>query len=209
MMMARAYSEADKERLTAALLNAARDLFGQYGLAKTSISDLAGAVGIANSTFYQFFPSKEALFFAVIGQDRAESQARIMAASFEAYPDDPAAAMAAFLRATLAEIDANPLARRLLDGDEFRALAHRLTPEQVAAQRAASLDPILPYLTAYQTRGLLVAEPPAVIAAAVRALVFLALHRDEIGAGEYPAVMDVLISAVTDGLTRPAAFEGE
>lgn len=199
--MARAFSDDEKAALQIRLVEAGRTLFGQYGLRKTSIGDLAGAAGIANSTFYQFFPSKEALFLYVVAQDRAATQAQVMAQSFEAYAD-PAEAIAAFLRVTLAAIEANPLARRLLDPAEFQALAARLTPEQIARQRADSLDPLQPYIEAFQARGLLVAEPPEVVVSAIRSLVFLALHREEIGAEVYPQALDLLIRAVAAGLVR-------
>ena len=199
--MARAFSDDEEAALQIRLAEAGRTLFGQYGLRKTSIGDLAGAAGIANSTFYQFFPSKEALFLYVVAQDRAATQAQVMAQSFEAYAD-PAEAIAAFLRVTLAAIEANPLARRLLDPAEFQALAARLTPEQIARQRAASLDPLQPYIEAFQARGLLVAEPPEVVVSAIRSLVFLALHREEIGAEVYPQALDLLIRVVAAGLVR-------
>lgn len=199
--MARAFTDDEKAALQERLVQAGRMLFGQYGLRKTSIGDLAGAVGIANSTFYQFFPSKEALFLYVVAQDRAATQAQVMAQSFEAHTD-PAEAIAAFLRVTLTAIEDNPLARRLLDPAEFQALAARLTPEQVAQQRAESVDPVRPYIEVFQARGLLVQDPPEVVVSAIRSLVFLALHREEIGAEVYPQALDLLIRAVAAGLIR-------
>lgn len=199
--MARAFTDEERDALQARLIEAGRALFGQYGLRKTSISDLAGAVGIAPSTFYQFFPSKEVLFLTVVAQDRAATQAQVMARSFEAHAD-PEDAIVAYLRVTLELIESNPLARRLLDPAEYQALTARLTPEQVARQRADSVDPVRPYIEAFQARGLLVDDPPEVIGGAIRSLVFLALHREEIGAEQYPQALDLLIRAVAAGLTR-------
>lgn len=48
------------------ILDAARALFADKGFAGTSISDIAGAVGVADGAIYKHFASKRALLFEVI-----------------------------------------------------------------------------------------------------------------------------------------------
>lgn len=50
------------------ILDAALRLFGEKGYEKTSIADIAKAVGVAQGLCYRYFPSKEALFDSVIEQ---------------------------------------------------------------------------------------------------------------------------------------------
>lgn len=52
----------------AALLKEAQNRFGSQGFAATSIRGLAASVGIKESSVYNHFPSKEALFDAVLEQ---------------------------------------------------------------------------------------------------------------------------------------------
>ena len=50
------------------ILDTALKLFGENGYEKTSISDIAKAIGVAQGLCYRYFPSKEALFDSAIEQ---------------------------------------------------------------------------------------------------------------------------------------------
>jgi len=51
---------------SAEILDAARDLFARNGYESTSVSDIAGAVGVADGAIYRHFPSKRAVLYEVI-----------------------------------------------------------------------------------------------------------------------------------------------
>lgn len=57
---------ADGQRTRQAILDAALDLFGARGFYGTSLRDVASAVGVRESALYNYFPSKDALFQALI-----------------------------------------------------------------------------------------------------------------------------------------------
>ena len=48
------------------ILDTALKLFGENGYEKTSITDIAKAIGVAQGLCYRYFPSKEALFDSAI-----------------------------------------------------------------------------------------------------------------------------------------------
>lgn len=50
------------------ILDSALKLFGEKGYEKTSITDIANAIGVAQGLCYRYFPSKEALFDSAIEQ---------------------------------------------------------------------------------------------------------------------------------------------
>ena len=50
------------------ILDTALTLFGEKGYEKTSIADIAKAIGVAQGLCYRYFPSKEALFDSAIEQ---------------------------------------------------------------------------------------------------------------------------------------------
>ena len=50
------------------ILDTALRLFGEKGYEKTSISDIAKAIGVAQGLCYRYFPSKEALFDSALEQ---------------------------------------------------------------------------------------------------------------------------------------------
>lgn len=50
------------------IIDTALKLFGEKGYEKTSIADIAKAIGVAQGLCYRYFPSKEALFDSAIEQ---------------------------------------------------------------------------------------------------------------------------------------------
>jgi AcrR family transcriptional regulator len=58
-----AFTEAERARITQLLLDTATHLFATQGLRKTTLEDLTAPAGIAKTSLYSFFPSKEDLYF--------------------------------------------------------------------------------------------------------------------------------------------------
>ena len=56
------------------IVNKAQNLFGRFGLAKTSMDDIATACGMGKSSLYYYFKSKEDVFAAVIRAEVAGFQ---------------------------------------------------------------------------------------------------------------------------------------
>jgi AcrR family transcriptional regulator len=63
-----------RDRITAAALR----LFAERGYAGTSMTQLAAEAGMAPGNLYRYFPSKEALFAAVVPHDLAERHDRLL-----------------------------------------------------------------------------------------------------------------------------------
>jgi AcrR family transcriptional regulator len=74
--MARKSDPAKKENI----IRAAIRVFAQNGYAATRIIDVARAAGIGKGTIYEYFRSKEDLFFAVFQQVMQDSEAPMAAA---------------------------------------------------------------------------------------------------------------------------------
>lgn len=68
---------ADGQRTRQAILDAALELFADKGYFGTSLRDVAGAVGVRESALYNYFPSKESLFEALLAAESAESVERL------------------------------------------------------------------------------------------------------------------------------------
>ncbi|WP_254279430.1 TetR/AcrR family transcriptional regulator [Haloarcula marina] len=192
------FSDEERDRIRAALMDAGRDLFARYGLRKTTIADLTDPVGIGTSTFYQFFDSKEALYAEILEAEEEAIAERIMATSFES-EDDPRAAIEAFLHAIFEEIETNPLIRTLMVEDELDRLEAQYSAEEQAQSRREELAFIVPHVERWQAEGRLREAEAETIAGAIRAMPLLTLHQDDIGEN-YAAVRDLLIESVAAGL---------
>lgn len=202
--MGRAFTTEEKDHIRQRLLEVGRELFVRYGLKKTSIEDLTGPVGIAKSSFYLFFDSKEALYLELMMREGAGVEERVMGASFRSAEDlDMRERIARFLHAVLHEIETNELTRRFVTHpEELDLLARHLSPEQIEAKNRGSIQMILPFIQQGQAAGAIIPGDPATIAGAIRAVTLLVLHKDTIGEDAYPDVIALMIDLVARGVTR-------
>lgn len=199
----RGFSDAERAAIRRQLKETGRTLFARYGLQKTTVAELTEPVGIGTSTFYQFYDSKDDLYRDVLADEEAEMATRIVEASFES-TDDPRLAIERFLAASFEEIEHNPLLEAVLVEDEFDRVDAGYTAAEKASERRRELSSIRPYVEEWQEAGVLREGDPDVIAGALRAVVFLTLHRDDVGE-DYPAVRDLLVEVVADGLVTDEA----
>ncbi|MBL0739629.1 TetR/AcrR family transcriptional regulator [Chryseolinea lacunae] len=68
------------ELIRVEVLKASRNLFQRFGLFKTTMEDIAKAVGKGKSTLYYYYESKDEIFDAVIREDMQEVFSQVKAA---------------------------------------------------------------------------------------------------------------------------------
>ena len=91
---------ADGQRTRQAILDAALDLFAEKGFFGTSLRDVATAVGVRESALYNYFPSKDALFDAILSAQQ-DSRVEQLAPLAEGPIDDGRAVLLRLANATL------------------------------------------------------------------------------------------------------------
>ena len=193
------FSDAERERVRERLLDAGRDLFAQYGLRKTTVSELAERAGIATGTFYSFFDSKERLYYEIILAKSEDAFAR-MTAAVEA-EDDPEAATRAFLKEAITIVEGDPLLCNLVYGDGRDRLLRAVPDDELDAAKDQKVALFAPHVERWQDAGLVRDGDPETLALAVQSAGFVVAHRDEFGSeAEYEAVRDALVGMVAAGL---------
>jgi AcrR family transcriptional regulator len=152
-----AESETDpaREAVRLALLTAAERCFGQFGIAKTTMEDIARAAGVSRATVYRYFADREALVLAsVIRRARSDiPRARRHLAQFGAFGDKLVEGMVRNVERgrrdpvvqLLVNSDQPALAARVLGGE---GVSHQLSyelwePVLAAAQQAGEMNPAL------------------------------------------------------------------
>ncbi|MET8864917.1 TetR/AcrR family transcriptional regulator [Nonomuraea sp. NPDC004580] len=197
-----AFSAAEKARITRLLLDNGLKLFTTQGLRKTSLEDLVAGTGIAKSTFYVFFDSKEALYLELMLAQMAEVKSRVIDGALRE-ESETRAGLRAFLHATLAELDGNPLYGRLMTHpEEMEAVVRKLDEERVTSAPDNPVTALAAYLTEHSDD--LAGDDPEVIVGVLQAVLMMPLHRDRLARPDlYPKVLDRLIDIVATGLTRP------
>lgn len=196
----RGFSEEERERIREELREAGRQLFGTYGLQKTTIEDLTEDVDIGTSTFYRFYDSKEELYVAVLEEAGKEVRRRMSEAGVTE-TDDPQEAVEQLLRVVIEEIERNPIAKRITVDPETR---QRLQDHRSEAERTADHEAdvqfirsvVDPFLEDDRLHG----QDSEVVAEAIAAIPYLCLHRDEISDDNYQQVLEFVVETFARGV---------
>ncbi|WP_117593953.1 TetR/AcrR family transcriptional regulator [Haloprofundus halophilus] len=193
----RGFTDAERERIERELVAAGRELFAQYGLGKTTIAELTDSVGIAPSTFYQFFDSKEALYLHIL---EGEGE-RLVGTLHESLSDvdDAESGVRTLLDVLMRELETNPLVRTLVSEEELGRLRAQFTDEAAADARARKTALLRSFIEQWEQTGLLAEEDPDVVADVLRAATFVTLYREEFD--DYDRVRDALVDVVAVGVT--------
>jgi AcrR family transcriptional regulator len=96
-----------------AILDAALDVFSAKGFYHASLNDIAAAVGIRDSAIYHYFPSKEALFEAIVTKRAEAPQSDEWRAVLEQPIDDVRSFLEALARASLERFLAPRMQKRI------------------------------------------------------------------------------------------------
>jgi len=202
--MPRAFTAVEKEKIRAKLLEAGRACFLRYGLKKTTIEDVVQPAGIAKSSFYLFFESKEALYVEVIMAEMPAMMDRLMSASF-GKTEDTRDALIRLMKAIVHEIETNELTRILLDDPmEIERLAVGLDFEGIMARSAAMFAPLFDEISRAQERGEMIGGDPQQIIYSLGLIKLLPVNRDRVPKDLYGAMLDFAPRVIADGLTCPA-----
>jgi AcrR family transcriptional regulator len=98
------------------ILDAAAEHFIQHGIEKTGMKEVAAAAGVARSTLYRYFPSRDDMLIAVIQRDMLD-MASAMNRKLQRYPD-PADHLVEGLIIAIEEIPKRPLLNAVFAADE-------------------------------------------------------------------------------------------
>jgi len=197
--MPKIFSAEDREVIRKQLLAAGRDQFLRYGLRKTRVEELAGAVGIAKGTFYNFFSSKEELCFEIFEAEENGVAGRVR--EILEGPEDAAATLQAVLDFSMDYVQKDSLLRQLRESGEFSLLGRGINRERLAEHQNNDQALTGAVLEVLKNKGAGTDLDPAVLAGLFRALVMIPFHMREIGEDVYPRVIRVLTEAVTRRIT--------
>ncbi|MQA77369.1 MAG: TetR family transcriptional regulator [Streptosporangiales bacterium] len=203
-----AFGTGERERIDAILCDAARRLFTTQGLRKTSLDELVRPAGIAKSSFYAFYPSKEELYIELMFREVPALQARLLDRLFEE-SGDTADAIRRFLYGVLDIQQNNALYHRLVTHpDELEAVSRRLTPGRLEEAKQLVTGPIIEFIERAQRDGELVDAEPDVVLGVMQAVMLVPLEAHRLDPATYPQALEMLIDLVATGLTRQGATGG-
>jgi AcrR family transcriptional regulator len=194
----KAFSEEEKSRIRASLVEKAKALFARYGLRKTNIEELTIAAGISKGAFYDFFPSKEALFLTILKD--VETAQREKIAEYELDPAlSPAENLKAVLRFAFRYWENSDL-NRMLPKEDYAYLLRKLPPGALSENLQSDESFIRSMIDEWRRTGLPLARDVETTMGLMYALFFLSLHRDDLRAELHERTMETLLEIIADYL---------
>lgn len=184
--MATAFTESEKEQIRNRLMEAAEECLGRYGVRKTTVDQLVQMAGISKGAFYQFFPSKEILFFKVL----EEFQGALMDEGMGPGKSTDAEGFTEFLYRLYSRVRHSFLMNIIQNG-EMELLMRKIPPEELV--RHHSFDDVIAdkLFSDFNIEG-----DPQVAAASLRAIFLSMLHVKEVGEEHFDQALKMLIRGV-------------
>ena len=200
----RGFSDDERERIREELVRSGREALLAYGPGKTTVEDITDPVGIAKSTFYRFFDSKDELYLEVIQVEFEEYRADVEADLDET--DDPREGLTMLFRRYVDFAEGNPLIQQVVLQNKYREAFLADAREELEAlqrQRMHDFTPLIERLKTSAGPPLSTYETPTILGM-MSVLGLLVLHREEYEIYEesyYETVKEALIETLVYGLT--------
>lgn len=192
--MPRAFSEHEKEVIRAQMRAKGKKLFEKQGLKKTSVDELAQAVGISKGAFYLFYESKEELLMEILEELETDFRTRIF--DFSISPKGNARKLLAKLfKDALLTWDEYPLLKNF-GSAEYEYLARKLPPQRVQTHANRDNEFVDEFIKRIKQEGIVVKASPRVISHLMKSLFFISLHREDMGTAGYAEAMEILADLV-------------
>ena len=187
--MATAFSESEKEQIRNRLLEAAEECLGRYGVKKTTVDQLVKMAGISKGAFYQFFPSKEVLFFHVL----EDFQGSLMKEEMSARDGSVAAEADVFTDYlySLYQRVRQSFLMNLIQSGELELLMRKIPEEEIARHHSFDEQIAGKLFQDFTIKG-----DPQVAATALRAIFLSMLHVKEVGEEHFDQALKLLIHGV-------------
>ena len=189
--MATAFTDEEKEIIRKKLHKAARECLQRYGVRKTTVDQMVAMVDISKGSFYNFYSSKEILFFTVL----EEYQIEIMN-SFAEHLEQKN------------QINADQFARLLYDfyqnfrysfvftifkNREMELLIRKLPKEVITTHHLLDDRMVEKIVSRINIRETVSVE---IISALFRTVAMSILHTEEIGEKQFDTILKLLIQGI-------------
>ena len=195
--MATAFTSEEKEVIRKKLHKVAKECLQRYGVKKTTVDQMAALADISKGSFYNFYSSKEILFFAVL----EEYQIDVMDRLTEQLDME-------------AKIDTNRLVQLLYDfyqdfrysfmytifkNHEMELLVRNLPKEVITNHHLIDDRMVKKIVSRINIRENVSVE---IVSALFRTIAMTILHIEEIGEEQFDTTLKLVIQGVVEQITK-------
>ena len=195
--MATAFTSEEKEVIRKKLHKVAKECLQRYGVKKTTVDQMAAMVDISKGSFYNFYSSKEMLFFAVLEEYQIDVMNRLTEQL-----------------GTETKIDTNRLVQLLYDfyqdfrysfmytifkNHEMELLVRKLPKEAITNHHLIDDRMVKKIVSRINIRENVSVE---IVSALFRTIAMTILHIEEIGEGQFDTTLKLVIQGIVEQITK-------
>lgn len=196
------FTELEKEKIREELLEVAYRLFLDKSFKSTSLEDITSSVGIAKSSFYIFFQSKEMLYMELLAREGEQIEKQVWPKVIAT--DDIRSAIKIYLNEMALELETKILTQRLVyDIEEYKLVSRKLNPEYVGSEHLRSIIPLMEFIKSRQDTKEIIDEDQDVIVGVLRSALLIGSQKGDLQQYNYEKVRELLFEAVANQITRP------
>ena len=189
------FTESEKEKIRSEMMHFAYQSFISKGLKDTSIEEITSSVGIAKSSFYVFFESKEQLYFDLLALEGEGIEKKVWPEVERA--KDTHSALKTYLYSMSSELESNILTQRLIINiEEYNMVSRKIDKNYTGSKMLGSVAPLMEFIKKQQELNQVIDEDITVIAGVIRAALHIIVHKKDVGEEIYPRVQEILFNAV-------------
>jgi len=197
--LARGFTDREREIIRNHLIEVGRNLFGTYGLKKTSIEDLTKAVGIAQGSFYTFFNSKEELYLEVMDREGEVIKEKLLRE--DNIKELTREKLKNFFNKVYEVVSSNPIIRQMFFEEEVDILVRKIPPERMKEYNKRLMRDLLPIIKRWQDEGAIINNyRPEVIVALLQVLYHPILHKKDFDENVFDEMLKLLVDIFAKGL---------
>ena len=195
--MATAFTAEEKEVIKRKLHTVAKECLQRYGVKKTTVDQMAAMVDISKGSFYNFYSSKEMLFFAVLEEYQIDVMNRLTEQL-----------------GTETKIDTNRLVELLYDfyqdfrysfmytifkNNEMELLLRKLPREVITNHHMIDDRMVKKIVSRINIRENVSVE---IVSALFRTIAMTILHVEEIGEKQFDTTLKLVIQGIVEQITK-------
>ena len=195
--MATAFTSEEKEVIRKKLHKVAKECLQRYGVKKTTVDQMAAMADISKGSFYNFYSSKEMLFFAVLDEYQIDVMDRLTEQL-----------------GTETKIDTNRLVQLLYDfyqdfrysfmytifkNHEMELLVRKLPKEAITNHHLIDDRMVKKIVSRINIRENVSVE---IVSALFRTIAMTILHIEEIGEKQFDTTLKLVIQGIVEQITK-------
>lgn len=200
------FAELEKEKIREELIEVAYRFFINKGFKSTSLEDITSSVGIAKSTFYVFFESKEMLYMELLAHEGEQIEKQVWPKVI--VTEDIRSAIKMYLNEMALELESKILTQRLVyDLEEYKIVSRKLNPEFVGSENLRSIVPLMEFIKSRQDSKEIIDEDPGVIAGFLRSALLIGSQKGDLQQHNYERIRELLFEAVAKQIAQPLSYD--